>query len=201
MRKANQLKMAENSPKRIIATAGLAAKILVLTALALVYLAAAAEAQAVPTCGFQVGGAVCGDGRCCSRFGYCGSGPAYCGFGCQSNCHEGPALAPTPTLAGVELVKVGEQCGIQAGGAMCANNLCCSQFGFCGLGAQYCGVGCQSNCHGSPTTVEPVKAVQQCGIQGGGALCANGLCCSQFGFCGLGAKYCGVGCQSQCSGP
>ena len=129
MRKANQLKMAENSPKRIIAIAGLAAKILVLTALALVYLAAAAEAQAVPTCGFQVGGAVCGDGRCCSRFGYCGSGPAYCGFGCQSNCHEGPAPAPTPTLAGVELVKVGEQCGIQAGGAMCANNLCCSQFG------------------------------------------------------------------------
>ena len=113
MRKANQLKMAENSPKRIIATTGLAAKILVLTALALVYLAAAAEAQAVPTCGFQVGGAVCGDGRCCSRFGYCGSGPAYCGFGCQSNCHEGPAPAPTPTLAGVELVKVGEQCGIQ----------------------------------------------------------------------------------------
>ncbi|KAG2565359.1 hypothetical protein PVAP13_7NG031800 [Panicum virgatum] len=84
---------------------------------------------------------------------------------------------------------------------MCTNNLCCSQFGFCGLGAQYCGVGCQSNCHGSPTTVEPVKTVQRCGIQGGGALCANGLCCSQFGFCGLGAKYCGVGCQSQCSGP
>ncbi|KAG2565353.1 hypothetical protein PVAP13_7NG057817 [Panicum virgatum] len=148
MRKANQLKMAENSPKRIIATAGLAAKIMVLTALDHVYLAAAAEAQAVPTCGFQVGGAVCGDGRCCSRFGYCGSGPAYCGFGCQSNCHEGPAPAPTPTLAGVELVKVGEQCGIQAGGAMCANNLCCSQFGFCGLGAKYCGVGCQSQCSG-----------------------------------------------------
>ena len=41
--------MAENSPKRIIAIVGLAAKILVLTALSLVYLAAAAEAQAVPT--------------------------------------------------------------------------------------------------------------------------------------------------------
>ena len=28
------------------------------------------------------------------------------------------------------------------------------------------------------------KAVPQCGVQADGALCANGLCCSQFGFCG-----------------
>jgi len=42
----------------------------------------------------------------------------------------------------------------------------------------------------------PVKADPQYGVQAGGAVCANGLCCSQFGFCGLGIKYCGVGCQS-----
>ncbi|EMF08700.1 carbohydrate-binding module family 18 protein, partial [Sphaerulina musiva SO2202] len=23
------------------------------------------------------------DGSCCSQYGYCGSGPAYCGIGCQ----------------------------------------------------------------------------------------------------------------------
>ncbi|TVU19303.1 hypothetical protein EJB05_35444, partial [Eragrostis curvula] len=39
---------------------------------------------------------------------------------------------------------------------------------------------------------------QQCGAQAGGALCNDGLCCSQFGFCGTGDDYCGAGCQSQC---
>ncbi|KAF8701357.1 hypothetical protein HU200_033687 [Digitaria exilis] len=37
-----------------------------------------------------------------------------------------------------------QQCGSQAGGAVCANNLCCSQYGYCGLGGDYCGSGCQS---------------------------------------------------------
>lgn len=40
---------------------------------------------------------------------------------------------------------------------------------------------------------------QQCGSQAGGALCANGLCCSQYGYCGTSADYCGPGCQSQCN--
>ncbi|KAK8270272.1 hypothetical protein V6Z12_D11G184200 [Gossypium hirsutum] len=39
-----------------------------------------------------------------------------------------------------------------------------------------------------------------CGRQAGGALCPNGLCCSQFGMCGSTSDYCGSGCQSQCSG-
>ncbi|XP_072970948.1 endochitinase-like [Typha angustifolia] len=41
---------------------------------------------------------------------------------------------------------------------------------------------------------------EQCGRQAGGALCPNGLCCSQFGFCGDTDPYCGKGCQSQCGG-
>ncbi|OMO83464.1 Glycoside hydrolase, family 19, catalytic [Corchorus olitorius] len=45
-----------------------------------------------------------------------------------------------------------------------------------------------------------VSAQQRCGNQGGGALCANGLCCSQFGYCGTTPDYCGTGCQSQCGG-
>jgi len=40
---------------------------------------------------------------------------------------------------------------------------------------------------------------QQCGRQANGALCANRLCCSQFGYCGNTADYCGTGCQSQCT--
>ncbi|CAL4997778.1 unnamed protein product [Urochloa decumbens] len=35
-------------------------------------------------------------------------------------------------------------CGSEAGGAICSNNLCCSQYGYCGLGGDYCGTGCQS---------------------------------------------------------
>ena len=41
---------------------------------------------------------------------------------------------------------------------------------------------------------------QQCGSQAGGAVCPNGLCCSQFGYCGSTDPYCGNGCQSQCGG-
>ena len=37
---------------------------------------------------------------------------------------------------------------------------------------------------------------QQCGLQGGGAICANNLCCSQYGYCGSTSAYCGTGCQS-----
>ncbi|MED6122733.1 hypothetical protein PIB30_042652 [Stylosanthes scabra] len=42
-----------------------------------------------------------------------------------------------------------EQCGKQANGALCPNNLCCSQYGFCGNTNDYCGNGCQSQCKGS----------------------------------------------------
>ncbi|TVU07402.1 hypothetical protein EJB05_47455, partial [Eragrostis curvula] len=37
-----------------------------------------------------------------------------------------------------------------------------------------------------------ITDAQNCGSEG----CANNLCCSQFGFCGLGGDYCGKGCQS-----
>jgi chitinase len=43
---------------------------------------------------------------------------------------------------------------------------------------------------------------QQCGSQGGGAICANNLCCSQYGYCGSTSAYCASGCQSgPCSSP
>ncbi|KAH7852004.1 hypothetical protein Vadar_019397 [Vaccinium darrowii] len=48
-----------------------------------------------------------------------------------------------------------EQCGRQAGGALCPGGLCCSQFGWCGNGDEYCGNGCQSQCSGSTPTPGP----------------------------------------------
>lgn len=41
-------------------------------------------------------------------------------------------------------------------------------------------------------------SAEQCGRQAGGAVCPNGLCCSQYGWCGATEPYCGAGCQSQC---
>ncbi|XVF45650.1 hypothetical protein PTKIN_Ptkin02bG0223900 [Pterospermum kingtungense] len=43
-----------------------------------------------------------------------------------------------------------EQCGRQAGGALCPGGLCCSQFGWCGTTDDYCKKenGCQSQCKG-----------------------------------------------------
>lgn len=55
-----------------------------------------------------------------------------------------------------------EQCGSQAGGAVCPGGLCCSKFGFCGNTPAYCTDGCQSQCSGSPsptpTNPTPVPA-------------------------------------------
>lgn len=41
-----------------------------------------------------------------------------------------------------------EQCGKQAGGALCPGGQCCSQFGWCGTTPEYCTTGCQSQCGG-----------------------------------------------------
>ncbi|KDP43737.1 hypothetical protein JCGZ_22364 [Jatropha curcas] len=44
-------------------------------------------------------------------------------------------------------------------------------------------------------------SAEQCGRQANNAQCPNGLCCSQFGWCGNTPEYCGAGnCQSQCPG-
>ena len=43
------------------------------------------------------------------------------------------------------------------------------------------------------------STAEQCGRQAGGAVCPNGLCCSQFGWCGTTSEYCKNNCQSQCS--
>ncbi|KAF7827759.1 endochitinase A2 [Senna tora] len=40
-------------------------------------------------CGRQAGGAQCGGGLCCSKYGWCGSTDQYCGDGCQSQCGGG----------------------------------------------------------------------------------------------------------------
>ncbi|CAD6335314.1 unnamed protein product [Miscanthus lutarioriparius] len=62
------------------------------------------------------------------------------------------ALAVVAMVATASLLAASaraEQCGTQAGGALCPNCLCCSKFGWCGTTSDYCGSGCQSQCTGS----------------------------------------------------
>jgi hypothetical protein len=54
--------------------------------------------------------------------------------------------------------------------APCAAGLCCSIYGYCGTGSDYCQPG---SCVG-----------------GVGGTCADGECCSIYGYCGTGAGYC-----------
>ncbi|OGM41754.1 bacteriodes thetaiotaomicron symbiotic chitinase [Aspergillus bombycis] len=68
---------------------------------------------------------------CCSKEGFCGFGPSFCGNDvCISTCD---AVA---------------ECGkyAQVPGTECPLNVCCSEFGFCGTTAEFCEKGCQSGC-------------------------------------------------------
>ncbi|XP_031267793.1 endochitinase EP3-like [Pistacia vera] len=82
---------------------------------------------------------------CCSEFGYCGTGFAYCGAGCQGGpCYNGttPTYATTPTLPPPPPPSL----------CHCPEDLCCSQYGYCGSGEDYCGIGCLDGpCYAPPS--------------------------------------------------
>jgi len=113
------------------------------------------------------------------------------------------------------------KCGANYG--KCPNNECCSQYGYCGSTADYCGANCQTQfgrCNGTSksTTVKkttkkttkkattttkksnasngnvPVSTVSgRCGPSYG--KCPGSKCCSQYNYCGKSSEYCGTGCQ------
>ncbi|KAK6513087.1 hypothetical protein TWF506_009251 [Arthrobotrys conoides] len=72
---------------------------------------------------------------------------------------------------------------------------CCSKFGNCGFGPDFCGTGCLSNCN----------AKAECGkdAPAGKKTCPLNVCCSKWGFCGLTTEFCSksAGCQSNCDTP
>ncbi|KAJ3369781.1 hypothetical protein HDU91_006905 [Kappamyces sp. JEL0680] len=113
-------------------------------------------------CGTNLG--VCASSLCCSQYGYCGNGDAWCGAGCQSlfgTCGSSSAVVTstqspahvavqTSTHATTQPAATSTPSGVPSGGncglgqGTCASNLCCSQYGFCGSGDAWCGTGCQS---------------------------------------------------------
>jgi hypothetical protein len=87
---------------------------------------------------------VCAPGDCCSIYGYCGSTKEFCGPG---NCAAGDC---DPDVGGIS---VDGSCGpLFAGNKTCTGSqfgTCCSQYGFCGDGDDFCkGGNCYSGaCH------------------------------------------------------
>nr|CAB3469080.1 unnamed protein product [Digitaria exilis] len=59
---------------------------------ALAILSSSARAE---QCGTQANGAVCPNGLCCSKFGWCGTTSDYCTNSCQSQCGGGSGSPPT----------------------------------------------------------------------------------------------------------
>ncbi|KAI0880374.1 carbohydrate-binding module family 18 [Annulohypoxylon maeteangense] len=103
-------------------------------------------------------------------------------------------------------------------GYTCSDNLCCSQYGYCGNTTNYCSTGCQTQfgiCSGSGGDGDGgagddgdggVSPDLTCGTTGAGEhgyICPTGMCCSQYGYCGDSTDYCETGCQTAfgtCSG-
>ncbi|KAK8256711.1 hypothetical protein IWZ00DRAFT_419267, partial [Phyllosticta capitalensis] len=107
-------------------------------------------------CGAAAGGQTCfsaPSGSCCSQYNFCGTGEAFCGVGCQSpygdcwsNVTSSSASQSSAESSPVSTYPAGS-CGVTGGGQTCANapsGPCCSQYDYCGTGADFCGAGCQS---------------------------------------------------------
>jgi len=91
-------------------------------------------------CGDGVG--ICGDGLCCSKHGWCGSTSEYCGAGCQSEFGQCDSDTTTATITTTTIENSTKgRCGSTFG--ECPDNLCCSQYGYCGDSIDHCGTGCQ----------------------------------------------------------
>jgi len=101
---------------------------------------------------------------CCSKFGFCGFGPESVALAtapppviARQNAGVGcpPSLLLSLSPPGAsEVMGFGtNQSGTEyapAGKQTCPLNVCCSQWGFCGTTADFCGTGCQNGC-GTPS--------------------------------------------------
>jgi len=111
-------------------------------------------------CGHEFG--TCYDGKCCSKYGYCGTSDAYCGNGCQSEFGACKKTSTTKTSTKKTTTKTKTstkkttktksntlptstdgRCGSKYG-TRCSSGECCSKYGWCGESSSHCGSGCQS---------------------------------------------------------
>eukprot|EP00474_Spongospora_subterranea_P005876 CRZ06334.1 hypothetical protein [Spongospora subterranea] len=150
-----------------------------------------------PKCGGTDGS--CPFSLCCSKYGYCGADPSFCGAGCQSQFGSCTNIVPETsgrTTASSPASTAAKKCGPTDG--KCATG-CCSQFGYCGTTDEFCAAGCQSQfgqCRISPPITTAPGAPEQCGPTVG-KRCSNSNCCSRYGYCGTSDDHCNAGtCQA-----
>ena len=122
-------------------------------------------------------------GECCSGFGFCGQGSSYCsddvaGGGIDGGSGwGGDGNGGTCTCGGGQCVSNDD----------CPTNECCSQYGFCGAGAEYCDA---APIGGGECVVDDDCLIQED--------CKFGdCCCSEYGFCGTSAEYCSGGTNTE----
>ena len=144
---------------------------------------------------------LCADGLCCSKWGFCGLGPQFCGKGCKSQC-TGAQKEYEPQCSATK---------------ECEDGSCCSKWGFCGTTEKFCGRDCISNCVNNQITNDgelvtsppqsgvpnPPLHVTECGrfAEPNNRYCPLNICCSQYGYCGTSTEFCKTGCQSNCDKP
>ncbi|KAK9454811.1 glyoxal oxidase N-terminus-domain-containing protein [Dipodascopsis uninucleata] len=73
------------------------------------------------------------NGTCCSASGWCGDTIFHCGAGCVSGCTD------TYSIPASGSVSIDGTCGADNYGMICPKGQCCSQYGYCGVGTDYCG--------------------------------------------------------------
>ncbi|KAK2480701.1 hypothetical protein H9L39_06340 [Fusarium oxysporum f. sp. albedinis] len=148
-------------------------------------------------------------GNCCSEKGFCGKTSAYCSEGCQE------AFGSCSSSADGQLVSTSGSCGATStSNITCEGSTygdCCSEKGYCGKNATYCGAGCQSmfgtcssgdesstttatsdktstSTAASSTSLGAISIDGNCGSNSDiNATCKDstfGDCCSAKGYCG-----------------
>ncbi|KAH8195227.1 hypothetical protein TruAng_010610 [Truncatella angustata] len=164
------------------------------------------------TCGNTGAGSsgyTCPTGTCCSQYGYCGNTTDYCTSGCQSTfgvctltSGDDSASSTTDVVSSsaTDTVSPDLTCGTTGAGTAgytCQTGMCCSAYGYCGNGTDYCSSsnGCQKSFGDACTEdgdagSDAGSSTGLCGPNNGGAVCASNECCSAAGYCGTTSDHC-----------
>ncbi|EGF83853.1 hypothetical protein BATDEDRAFT_33949 [Batrachochytrium dendrobatidis JAM81] len=157
----------------------------------------------------------CGDKKCCSIGGVCGSSNYHCGVGCQGRYGSCSKAGTSTDLISVlpksnikHPISKNNRCGKKFG-TRCPGQKCCSGKGFCGKTPSHCGKNCQKDfgsCSKAGTSTDlisvlpksnikhPISKNNRCGKKFG-TRCPGQKCCSGKGFCGKTPSHCGKNCQ------
>ncbi|ORX63257.1 hypothetical protein BCR32DRAFT_298491 [Anaeromyces robustus] len=140
------------------------------------------------TCGPKNNNYVCGDGECCSQYGYCGTTSEYCGTGCQTGFGKCNGVKTTTTTKKAATTTTTKKVATTTTTTKKVATTTTKKT--------------TTTIKANPTNGK-VSTDGKCGSNGNGTVCPNNQCCSKYGYCGTTSDYCGTGCQSafgKCNG-